>query len=318
MAGLFPFCSPHGLSMNLRSTLVAVAAAGLLSQGCISKGKHETTLNELASSQDALSAREITLAEALDRLAEMEAERLDTDGRLATCERSIRNSIRESEEVGRLLNNCRSSLVETSSRLSSVENRSRSAESQSKEVREQMEQARLKMEEERAALVAQLNKLEAESRERQRLYDEMTNRFQSLITAGQLDVTLINGRLVINMPQDILFRSGSADIGRDGQTAINQVAAVLRDFKDRQFQVEGHSDNVPISTRAFPSNWELSAARAISVVRILQAGGVNPTSLSAAGYGEYHPVAPNDTKENRTKNRRIEIVILPNLEELTP
>ena len=182
------------------------------------------------------------------------------------------------------------------------------------EERAQLEQ----MNAERQTLVAELNKLQAEARERQRLYDEMTNRFQSLITAGQLDVTLVNGRLMINMPQDILFRSGSADIGRDGQAALTQVAAVLRDFRDRQFQVEGHSDNVPISTRTFPSNWELSAARALSVVHILQAGGVAPTSLSAAGYGEYHPVAPNDSKENRTKNRRIEIVILPNLEELAP
>jgi|SRR5690554_1915890 len=304
-----------------RISILFLIATGLLGQGCISKGKHEDTLAELAASQEALASHEDTLAQAFERIAQIESEKLDTDARLATCERSIRNTIRETEEVGRLLNTCRSNLVDTSTRLSAAQNRHRSAESQSMKTREQLAEERAQLEQmnaERQTLVAELNKLQAEARERQRLYDEMTNRFQSLITAGQLDVTLVNGRLMINMPQDILFRSGSADIGRDGQAALTQVAAVLRDFRDRQFQVEGHSDNVPISTRTFPSNWELSAARALSVVHILQAGGVAPTSLSAAGYGEYHPVAPNDSKENRTKNRRIEIVILPNLEELAP
>lgn len=309
------------MTKHLRISLLFMIATGLLAPGCISKGKHEQALADLAANQESLASREGTLADALARIAEIESEKLDTDARLATCERSIRNTIRETEEVGRLLNTCRANLVDTSTRLASAQNRHRSAESQSQKSRSELAQEREQLEqmnEERQELVAQLNKLQAEGRERQRLYDEMTNRFQSLITAGQLDVTLVNGRLMINMPQDILFRSGSADVGRDGQAAITQVAAVLRDFRDRQFQVEGHSDNVPISTRTFPSNWELSAARALSVVHILQAGGVEPTSLSAAGYGEFRPVASNDNKDARKKNRRIEIVILPNLEELAP
>lgn len=306
------------MTKHFRISLVFMLATGLLSQGCISKAKHEEALADLASSRGSLADRDDTLVDALERLEELNVAKLDTDARLATCERSIRNTIRETEEVGRMLNTCRSNLLDTSSRLSSATNRHTSAESETKQSRAELEAARERMDAERGELVAKLNKLEAEGRERQRLYDEMTNRFQSLITAGQLDVTLVDGRLMINMPQDILFRSGSADVGRDGQAAITQVAAVLRDFRDRQFQVEGHSDNVPISTRTFPSNWELSAARALSVVHILQAGGVQPTSLSAAGYGEFRPVSPNDTKNNRTKNRRIEIVILPNLGELTP
>lgn len=294
-----------------RSIPLLLAAAVLVSPGCVSKGKHADTLSALSESQEKVQSQDALLAGAMERISELEASKLDTDGRLATCERAIRNSMRETEELGRMLGTCRSNLVDTSSRLSTAENRSRSAETQSKEARERLEA-------ERAGLIEQLNKLQAESRERQRIYDEMIQRFQALISAGQLDVTLVNGRLVINMPQDILFRSGSADVSREGQAAITQVAAVLRDFTDRQFQVEGHSDNVPISTRTFPSNWELSAARALSVVHILQAGGVQPTSLSAAGYGEFHPVAPNDTRDNRAKNRRIEIVILPNLEEIAP
>lgn len=302
------------MKRNLAASALTLVAAAMLSSACVSKGTHEDTLADLDSSQRYLAERESTLQEAFDRIADLESEKLDTDGRLATCERSIRNTIRETEEVGRLLGTCRANLVDTSARLSSAESRSRSADAQTQEERE----ARAQMEQEREELVRELNKLQAESRERQRLYDEMTDRFQSLISAGQLDVSLHNGRLIINMPQDILFRSGSAEIGREGQDALTQVASVLRDFTDRQFQVEGHSDNVPISTRTFPSNWELSAARALAVVHILQRGGVAPTSLSAAGYGEHHPVASNDTRESREKNRRIEIVILPNLEVLAP
>lgn len=304
--------------MNLRTLPLLLVASLLFGQGCITKGKHADALSALDASQERLEDRESLLAGAMNRIAELESGRLDVDGRVATCERSIRSSMRETEELGRMLGTCRASLLDNASRLAAAENRRQSTESQSAETRARVEAERQEMETERAALLDQLNRLQAESRERQRIYDEMINRFQSLISAGQLDVTLVNGRLVINMPQDILFRSGSADVSREGQNAVTQVASVLRDFSDRQFQVEGHSDNVPIATRTFPSNWELSAARALSVVHILQSGGVAPTSLSAAGYGEFHPVSPNDTRDNRAKNRRIEIVILPNLEEIAP
>lgn len=289
--------------------LCALLLAGLLAPSCISKNKHESALNELRNTQNELDAREASLEEALEYIEELKGERYDADERLAMCERSIRNSIRESQEVGRLLNGCRSNLLETTAELKASKNRAKSAQSQSKEERAQMEK-------EREQLVEQLNALQAENRERERLYKEMTERFNKLISAGQLDVTMIDGRLVINMPQDILFKSGSADVERDGRNALLEVGSVLAELRDRQFQVEGHTDNVPISSRRFPSNWELSSARALSVVHILQEGGVPSKNLSAAGYGEYHPVASNDTKESRKLNRRIEIVVLPNLDAL--
>src|SRR5690625_7376578 len=105
---------------------------------------------------------------------------------------------------------------------------------------------------------------------------------------------MINGRLVINMPQDILFKSGSADVERDGRDALLEVGSVLAELRDRQFQVEGHTDNVPISSRRFPSNWELSSARALSVVHILQEGAAPSKNRSAARYGEYDPETTNE------------------------
>lgn len=159
-----------------------------------------------------------------------------------------------------------------------------------------------------------LAQVEQEIRERNRIYEDMVRRFQSLIDGGQLSVKIVRGRMVIELPQDILFRSGSAALSQDGVRTLREVGQVLAGLEDRRFQVEGHTDNVPIATDRFPSNWELSAARAISVIRVLLDAGVPPDRLSGAAYGEYQPVASNDTPEGRQLNRRIEIVMLPNLD----
>jgi chemotaxis protein MotB len=113
-----------------------------------------------------------------------------------------------------------------------------------------------------------------------------------------------------------LFPSGKAKLSREGRGALAQVAGVLAEIKERSFQVAGHTDNVPIRNNRFKSNWSLSSARAVAVVQHLIKNGVTSTNLSAAGYGDTQPVASNDTKEGRAQNRRIEIVLQPNLDEL--
>lgn len=159
-----------------------------------------------------------------------------------------------------------------------------------------------------------LRSIEEEVRQRNAIYEEMLGRFRSLIDGGQLAVAIVRGRMVIQLPQDVLFSSGSATLGTEGRRTLTEVGRVLAELGDRTFQVEGHTDNVPISTAQFPSNWELSSARALSVVRVLIDAGVQPASLSGAGYGEYQPVASNDDRDGRRLNRRIEIVMLPNLD----
>ena len=118
------------------------------------------------------------------------------------------------------------------------------------------------------------------------------------------------------MSDDVLFDSGRASINENGKTVLQQLAAVLKDLDDREFLVAGHTDDVPISSARFQDNWELSTARSTNVVRYLAEEGVSPETLAAAGYSKYDPIASNKSKKGRAKNRRIEIILMPKLEEL--
>lgn len=147
-------------------------------------------------------------------------------------------------------------------------------------------------------------------------FRDLLLRFKKLIDAGQLRVKIVDGRMVVELATDILFASGKAELSDQGKTAIAGVGAVLASLSDRSFQVEGHTDNVPIQTDRFPSNWELASARAIVVVKTLTAAGVKSTQVSAASFADTHPVADNATPEGKKSNRRIEIVVVPDLSQL--
>ena len=167
------------------------------------------------------------------------------------------------------------------------------------------------------AEIATLSKIEAETKRRNEIYAQFVNRLQSMIDGGKLTVNIDAGRIVINLPNNVLFKTGSANLNPEGQDALTQIGGVLTQFSDRRFQIEGHSDNVPIKSSRFPSNWELSTARALSVVHLLTEMGVNPENISAAGFGEFRPRADNEDEDGRKLNRRIEIVMLPNLDILS-
>jgi chemotaxis protein MotB len=161
----------------------------------------------------------------------------------------------------------------------------------------------------------------AEAQERGKLLDDLQAKFKRMIDAGHLKVTTRHGRVVLQLRNDVLFDIGEADVKPAGKTALNEVAATLRTVGAKRFQVAGHTDTQPITTdkkKEFPTNWELSSARAIAVVKLLTAQGVDPTTLSAAGYGPYDPVASNATPDGMAKNRRIEITLVPNVADLLP
>jgi len=122
----------------------------------------------------------------------------------------------------------------------------------------------------------------------------------------------------VRLGDKILFDPGKTDLKPEGKDALTQVTAVLKGLQNRNFQVAGHTDNIPIKSAKFRSNWDLSTARAVEVVNFMIMAGMEPKRLSAAGYAAESPVAPNDTPENKAKNRRIEITLVPNLDDLPP
>jgi chemotaxis protein MotB len=162
----------------------------------------------------------------------------------------------------------------------------------------------------------ELRKQKAAAEARAATFRTLVEKLRSMIDSGQIKVTIRNGRMLLALPNDVLFDSGKTAVKAEGKTAIAKVAQVLTTIADRRFLVAGHTDNVPIKTARFPSNWELSTARAVEVVQLLIAGGMKPQVLGAAGYAEFDPAGSNDTPVGKAGNRRIEIVLEPNLSDL--
>lgn len=265
--------------------------------GCVvRKSTHEATLGELARERAAMAELEREKADreaALSgELAEQQREARELMSEIARLEDSLSDMEVQKEEVEGFFEEARAEVYRLETILEE-----RGAESRQL-------QSRLRA----------LSAVEREVRERNQIYQDVIGRFRALIDAGRLSVSIARGRMVINLPQDILFGSGNADLGSEGRQTLSEVGDVLAELTDRTFQVEGHADNVPISNERFPSNWELSAARALSVVHLLVRQGVAASNLSGAAYAEFQPVADNDTPEGRRLNRRIEIVMLPNLD----
>lgn len=138
----------------------------------------------------------------------------------------------------------------------------------------------------------------------------ITEAFDKAGKGKELNVEVSERGLVIHIMEQALFREGSADLEDGAQQTLDLIGSQLRNMENH-VRIEGHTDNKPISTARFPSNWELSSARATAVVKyFVNSFDIMPTRLSALGYGEFRPIAPNNTDENRSKNRRVDIVVL--------
>ncbi len=174
----------------------------------------------------------------------------------------------------------------------------------------ELEQAQKRMEE--------LRKAQAQAEQRAAQFRKLVSQFKALTDAGKLQVEIRENRMIVRLGDKILFDPGKTDLKPEGKDALTQVTAVLKTLPNRNFQVAGHTDNVPIKSKKFRSNWDLSTARAVEVTNFMIGAGMEPKRLSAAGYADQSPVAPNDSPDNMAKNRRIEITLVPNLDDLPP
>jgi len=160
---------------------------------------------------------------------------------------------------------------------------------------------------------AKIEELKDELQELREAKSMLEQRLMQEIGKERVKVEMADRGLVITFVAELLFDSGKAKIKSGGKAVLDKIASVLKQITpDNEIGIEGHTDNEPIKYSGYKSNWELSTARSTEVLHYLvDKGGLNPERLSATGYGEYRPVASNETKEGRQKNRRVEIIIKP-------
>ncbi|MCU0416166.1 MAG: OmpA family protein [Cytophagaceae bacterium] len=166
-----------------------------------------------------------------------------------------------------------------------------------------------------------VKELETIIAEKEKAVTELRNKVASALLSYKdtdLTIEMKDGKIYVSLAEQLLFKSGSTDVDPKGQEALKKLAAVLKEQKDITIMVEGHTDDVPMAkgTAGIKDNWDLSVLRATSITRILVSAGVDPKHIVPAGHGEFIPVANGKTEDARRKNRRTEIIITPNLQEL--
>jgi len=218
----------------------------------------------------------------------------------------------EHDQVVKDLDACKKNLADAKSNAESERNKLQSQVDELAKKKDALLKAMGASKKELEALRA----AQAAAEKRAAVYKQLMAKLQSMIDSGKLKVEIRKGRMVVKLSDKILFDPGKTALKAEGAKALQELAAVLKDIGQRDFLVAGHTDDRPIKTKTFKSNWELSAARAVEVVKFLQKEGVDPKHLSAAGYSEYDPVGDNADEEGRRTNRRIEVVLMPNIEEL--
>ncbi|MCM2357756.1 MAG: OmpA family protein [Geobacteraceae bacterium] len=277
--------------------LLVVLCISLPLSGCVSMGKYEMKEKEAVELTKNLQEQQQKYADLTqenaglkDRVKQLTSELAGASGerdRLAESKKGLEESLKSTADEKNL------KIAELSQRISELEK----------------ENGKLREE------IANLRKVKEEEVEKtSKTYEEMLEKMKSEISQGQVTISELKGKLTVNMLNAILFDSGKAEVKPEGLEVLQKVIDILKTVTGKAIRIEGHTDNVQIVgelARRYPTNWELSAARAINVARYLQQQGLDPALLSAVAYGEFKPVAPNDTEEGKAKNRRIEIILVP-------
>ncbi|MBI3994633.1 MAG: OmpA family protein [Nitrospirae bacterium] len=278
-----------------------VIGLAILATGCVSSSIHQTALMDLSETRDRL-----------DRAKEENAAlRADLAARDAVLQ-DLRRQIAEFQSTGHLQSEDADRMAKRNLELSGE---NANLASQNRDLSRILEARNQEFQELRDRLAEEAKAKEAEVARLKSTYDKLVGELQEEIKRGDITVTRVMDKLSVNLVEKILFDSGSAEIKPEGLKILDRVGGILKSVTDKQIRIEGYTDNVPIGSRlteTFPTNWELSASRAVNVVRYLSGPvGVPSRLLSAAGFADNRPVASNETKEGRSQNRRIEIVLLP-------
>lgn len=258
-------------------TMICLFLALFLTQGCVGKKRYEESLADAHTLRQANGS----LTEERDRL-----------------QSALDVSTGKNIDQKRLLDEAYRKLAQSSAEAGALKN----DVVRMKDDVERMERA-----------VDELKRRESQTQASLESFRDLVRKFKSLIDAGTLRVKVVDGLMIVELATDILFAPGKATLSKEGRVAIKEVGLVLQAVEGRPVQVAGHTDNVPIKNARFPSNWHLGAGRAIAVTRVLVSSGLDPERVSASSYADTRPTDTNRTKEGRARNRRIEIVLVPDM-----
>jgi len=264
---------------------ITVLAAAFVASGCVSSGTFEKM-------QAGKNEEIMTLQQQKADLEQQRAELAQQKYQLEV----------KSSELAQQKSELEQQKSELEQQKSELEQRSADLEKQNSAIQQQV----ASLEQQKAAL------LEA-SQQRQQQYDALVQNLSKEVEQGQLQVRQYKNMLAVDLAEQIFFDSGRAKLKPGGKEVLKKVGEALKGYESKVIRVVGHTDNVPLAKSlqaTFPTNWELSVARATNVVRFLQDAGIPPERMVASGRSEYDPVASNDTAEGRQKNRRIEIMLI--------
>jgi chemotaxis protein MotB len=311
--------------MPLRSPTLALLCAVAVA-GCVSRETHTKTLTELEAEKKTSAQLQQQLAGLQKNLDQEAAQRKASQQRAAELQSRLDGLESQNGQLNTELGNVRGQITDLEQKLQSGSAASReeiarlqkqAADLEANAARIAKEREHLLQEQSQLAAALEQERLakEEEIRRLTRTQEELSKSLQDEISKGNITIQQVRDRLTINMVDRVLFDSGQAQVKPAGVKVLKQVADVLNKITDKQIRIEGHTDNVPISSKLqnrFKTNWELSTARATTVVRyLIDHGGVDRQYLSAVGYADTHPLASNEIEEGRSSNRRIEIVLYP-------
>ena len=276
-------------------------AVDLAKQAELSAAEKEAVIADLLAARDRTKELESRVSTAEERTALAQKEIDERETRLSALRGALDSEKEISTEAQRQIELLNRQLLALRQQLAQISAALAASEAKSEEQQVQIVDLGRRLN------LALASKVEELARYRSEFFGKLRE-----VLADRQNIRIVGDRFIFQ--SEVFFASGSATLGLEGQTQLTQLASVLLDISkqipdniDWVLQVEGHTDNVPIATAQFPSNWELSAARAIQVVRQLMAAGIPARRLAAAGYADNYPIAPNTTDAGRSQNRRIEL-----------
>ncbi|MEO1483424.1 MAG: OmpA family protein [Myxococcota bacterium] len=273
--------------MTLNSLPIAALATTQL-VGCVSMGAHQEVVAQYEASQRVLSATEQQLEQARENNVLINRERSKAEERAGQLISELAAAKAERQQLAR--------------KVSSMGENVEALVDEKSDLRREIQM---------------LDRMRAASEERVAEYRRVVYKLKRMLDSGKLKTKVRNGRMLLELSNDVLFPARSVELKPEAIRAVEEVARTILLFPDRKFQVIGHSDGKPMEgSDRFPTNWELSSQRAVEVVKVLVGAGVAPESVTAAAAAEFDPVAPNDNEANKALNRRVEIVFVPKVDEL--